>query len=477
MATKPKNLNIKGASAGLILQRVIDADESGYLAGAPAVEDTSASIQAVGQFILAEQNRRNAFVNTIVNKIFLSIIRTVGFYSEWERYTEKGILEYGETIEEIYVGLVNPEQYQWTTDINDTMKLLFGKRKQDIAAAYHSVNFEKFYPLTITYTELRKAFRNGSALEDFIRRKTEAVYTSYRFDNYIMCKYMLYRLALDGKIYNIQIPQITAANANDAVVKLKAALQDAKNIRSKYTIANVPQDMQPGEAVVARTIEFGAIIDVESLANAFNLQYREYAKRQITIDGMSDVEIARLNEMLEDDPTYVPFTEAELSIINNDIAAFIFDEGLFMNYMCLYEMDNSVWNGVERYYNHFLHVWKVYGLSPFKDVFMLSYISGSITALAITPTTATLSAGANLQFTPTLTYTGFINQTIKWEVSGSEVAATDADQTYIDINGMLHVSAQETAKTLTVKATAQATATADTPVTATATVTVGTGTT
>lgn len=472
MAVKPKNINIKGASAGMILQRIIDADESGYLAGAPAVENTTASIQAVGEYILAEQNRRNAFVNTIGNKIFISIIRTVGFYSEWERYTEKGILEYGETIEEIYVGLVDPEQYQWTENVNDTMKLLFGKRKQDIAAAYHSVNFEKFYPLTITYTELRKAFRNGSALEDFIRRKTEAVYTSYRFDNYIMCKYMLYRLALDGKIYNIQIPRITAANANDAVVQLKAALQDAKNIRSKYTIANVPQDMQPGEAVVARTIEFGAIIDVESLANAFNLQYRQYAKRQITIDGMSDVEINRLNVLLADDATYTPFTEAELNTINKDIAAFVFDEDLFMNYMFLYEMDNGVWNGAERYYNQFLHVWKVYGLSPFKDVFMLSYISGSITALTITPSEATLSAGANLQFTPTLTYTGFINQSISWEVSGSTVAATESDKTYIDINGMLHVSAQETAQTLTVKATALATVGSTSPVTASAEVTV-----
>ena len=451
MATRPKNVNIKGASAGLIVQYIIDNDRSGYLAGTPLATNTDANLQMAGTYILAEQNRRNAFANAIVNKIFMTIIRTVGFYSDWERYTEKGVLENGETIEEIYVGLVAPEQYVWTENINDTMKALFSKRPQEVASAYHSINFEKRYPVTVTYTELRKAFRSMSQMEEFIRIKVEGAYKSYIYHNYLMNKYMLYRLALDGQIKNYNIQPITDRRTGDnALIQIKAAILDSSHIRSTNTLSKLPQAMEKRKAIVIRSIMFGASIDVQALAQAFNLQYAEYAERQLTIDGISEEENEIISRLLSEDPDYVAFTPAEMELIP-EIAAFVVDEDFFMNYMYLYEMDD-VYNGAERYWNYFLHVWKVYGVSPFKTVYMFSYENGAVESVTISPMAADMATGSNLQFSVNVLTTGFADKSVTWSIEG----ANDTEgkgSTNIGLYGDLHIGANETAEEITVTAT------------------------
>jgi hypothetical protein len=89
--------------------------------------------------------------------------------------------------------------------------------------------------------------------------------------------------------------------------------------------------------------------------------------------------------------------------------------------------------------------------------------TGAVTNVAISPAEATVFKGATQQFTPTVTVTGGLPQTVTWSVNstaGSSISAT----------GLLTVSANETAATLTVTATS----TEDATKSGTATVTVAT---
>lgn len=449
----PSRLKLTNASSGTLLQYIVDQDDSGFLAGIPPINDTTASFMQAANWILAQQNRRNAVI-AAMNKTFQTYIMSFAFYNDWERYTEKGILYDGETIEEVYVGLVDPEQYEWTEDINQTMKKLFGKRKQETASAYHSINFEKQYVTTITYTELRKALRPES-LQRFVREKAEAAVKSYLYDNYIINKYMLYRLALDGKIPVVTIPEISEDTANAAVRAIRSTVTDAENLRSTYTIAGVPQSMPRGRAVVARSIPFGAYIDVDSLANAFNLEFRQYAERQINIDGMPTSDVSRLNKLLADDTSYVPFTADELDIINNKIQCFVFDERFFQNYMYLYEMDDGVWNSAERYWNRFLHVWKVYGVSPFYDCFMLASGQNYVDDLQITNTETNAYCNTTVNIGLEWNVIGIVDKSVTWSLNDPD--ARKANGTWIDIAGNLHIGDGESkGTTITVTATTSA---------------------
>lgn len=89
--------------------------------------------------------------------------------------------------------------------------------------------------------------------------------------------------------------------------------------------------------------------------------------------------------------------------------------------------------------------------------------TGAITSVTVTPTSATVEKGSTNQFTATVTGTGNYDQTVNWTVEGGTSGSTT-----ISADGLLTVAADETATSLTVKATANG----DSSKSATATVTV-----
>ena len=75
--------------------------------------------------------------------------------------------------------------------------------------------------------------------------------------------------------------------------------------------------------------------------------------------------------------------------------------------------------------------------------------SPAITNVTVTPGTAEVEVGETKQFTATVTGTGYYNKSVVWTVSGNESTGT-----FISSNGVLNIATDETATTLTVKATA-----------------------
>lgn len=73
----------------------------------------------------------------------------------------------------------------------------------------------------------------------------------------------------------------------------------------------------------------------------------------------------------------------------------------------------------------------------------------TITGVTVTPATATVEAGKTQKFTATVSGTGNYDKSVTWTVSGSNNAGTTISET-----GLLTVATDETATTLTVKATA-----------------------
>ena len=73
-----------------------------------------------------------------------------------------------------------------------------------------------------------------------------------------------------------------------------------------------------------------------------------------------------------------------------------------------------------------------------------------VTGVTIDPKTATVEKGQTQQFTATVSGIGSYDKTVNWSI----VETTISDGTSIDASGLLTVSADETAQTLTVRATA-----------------------
>jgi uncharacterized protein YjdB len=94
-------------------------------------------------------------------------------------------------------------------------------------------------------------------------------------------------------------------------------------------------------------------------------------------------------------------------------------------------------------------------------------VTPAVSAVDVTPSTATVSAGQKLQLSASVTTTGFANKAVSWSID-SDAETESANKATIDQKGMLSIPAGHDEGDVVVKATSVY----DTSVSDTATITV-----
>lgn len=405
--------------------------------------DSLSSLRGIGEIMMNYQPLQNAFLNALVNRIARVIITSRLYENPWAGF-KKGIMEYGETIEEIFVNLSKPYQYDPVVAESEVFK----RRIPDVKAAFHSMNYQKFYPTTVSNDQLRQAFLSWQGITDLIGKIIEQVYTGANYDEFLVMKYMIAQIALKGQLYPVSVPTITADNARAVTTSMVNYAKKLTYMSSDYNYAGVKTYTDPEFLYIILTTDVESIFDVEVLALSFNMNKAELIGRQIGIDGFGIVDNERLAEIFADDPytDFVPFTEAEINQLNT-IAGLMVDESWFMIFDNYYNM-TEIYNPQGLYWNYFYHVWKTFSVSPFSNAILFTTNTPAITSVTVSPSTATVVKGNSSQFTAAVVNTGFAPKEVIWTVEGGKDAGT-----VISNNGLLSVSPDETAKTLTVKAT------------------------
>lgn len=444
MAIRPTVRNLNATSVG-ILNWVL-SEESGYLAGAPAVSDTVQSIRQVGEFINAYQPRQNQFLSSLVNRIGLVIVSSKAYSNPW-KWIKKGQLEYGEAIEEIYVNLAKVENFVPGGSTNDILADLFGTRKPDVQAAFHQMDFQKKYPVTVSEEQLRTAFTSMDGVNNLIEYIVQSLYTAFEYDELCMYQYMLGRLALDGKIPKFHIGAISdKASAEEAVIALKNVSDDMEFMKTKYNMAGVMTHTTKDKQYVLKSIDVNNRLSVQVLAPAFNMSEVEFAGHQVLLDDYDAAKIKRMGELLGNDPSFVPFTSDEIAVLRT-IKMYLIDEDFLIQYDKLVKMsEQPVPNTLS--WQYFLHHWAIFSASPFKNCAVFTTSTPEVTEVVVSPTEATVAPGGSARFTASVEGTGLYSNSVIWSIEGNE-----SDNTKISSLGGLTVAADETATTITVTAT------------------------
>ena len=418
--------------------------------------DALASLRGVGEIMMTYQPLQNAFLSALVNRIGRVIITSRLYENPWAGF-KKGLLEYGETIEEIFVNLAKPYQYDPVVAENEVFK----RRIPDVRAAFHSMNYQKYYPTNVSIDQLRQAFLSWQGITDLIGRIIEQVYTGANYDEFLVMKYMIAKVALRGEIYPVSIPPVTADNARAVTTTMVAQARKLGYMSSNYNFAGVKTYTDPRYLYMILTSEIESIFDVEVLALSFNMNKAELLGRQVGIDSFGTIDEERLALIFADDPftDYVPFTEEEKTALGN-IAGLMVDESWFMIFDNYYNM-TEIYNPQGLYWNYFYHVWKTFSVSPFSNAILFTTETPTVTSVTVSPNTATVAKGDTSQFTATVVASGFAPKEVTWTITGSTLST-------IDSKGLLTVAANETATTITITATS----TYNSTKTGTATVTV-----
>lgn len=458
MPTRPaKTANINTINAADILNVTAESIGGDYAAMVPRAvkpgdvlpngkiatqQDSIMSLRGIGEILMQYTPLQNAFLTNVVNRIAFVIITSRLYENPWAHF-KKGIMEYGETVEELFVQLASPFQFDPEVAENEVFKRVI----PDVRAAFHCMNYQKFYKVTVSNDQLRQAFLSWQGITDLISRIINTLYTGANYDEFLVMKYMIARMALDGNIYPVTIPAVSSTNARTVTTQMVEYGLNFQFMSDSYNIAGVQTYTDPRYLYTILTTDISALFDVEVLALSFNMSKAELLGRQVLVDGFGQLDQVRLQELFADDPytTFTPFTTAELAQLKT-IKGLMVDENFFMIFDNLVNM-TEIYNPQGLYWNYMYHVWKTFSTSPFVNAVMFTTTTNTITSITVTPATPTLAKGSTTKFSATVVGTGFVAQQVLWEVSGTGITST------IDYAGNLTIGKNETAATLTVKAT------------------------
>lgn len=441
-----------------ILNTIRDNASANYRDYVPVADPTDQqSVRNIGGIIMNYPALQNEYLNALMNRIGRVIITSKLFYNPWAGL-KKGLLEFGETVEEIFVNIAKPFQFDPAVAESEVFK----REIPDVRAAFHILNYQKFYKATISNDQLRQAFLSWQGITDLIAKIVDSMYTGANYDEFLTMKYMLARNILQGRMNVTEVAPVSAENAKTIVSTIKGVSNIWEFPSTNYNLSGVTTQTDKRDQIILLNAKFDAVIDVEVLAVAFNMEKAEFMGNRILVDSFGSLDTARLDLLFKDDPNYVPLSQAELSALDA-IPAVMVDRDWFMIFDNFYNFTEN-YNGQGLYWNYFYHTWKTFSVSPFANNTV--YVAGAptVTSVTVTPATATVLKGQSLHLTANVVTTNFAPKSVTWTMTGNT-----SQDTHIDIYGNLFVAEDETGTTITVAATS----TFDNTKTVTSTITVG----
>lgn len=416
MATIPKVVTLTNSSVD-ILNAIRNNATQNYRDYVPKATPDADSIRQIGAIIMDYPALQNEFLSALVNRIGRVLITSKMYDNPWS-FFKKGLLEFGETVEEIFVNIAKPFQF----DPSVAESNVFKREIPDVRAAFHIMNYQKYYKATISNDQLRQAFLSWQGISDLIAKIVDSMYTGANYDEFQTMKYMLARHILDGHMYPVEIPEVTTANMKSVVSAIKGISNKYTFLSTQYNLAGVATYTDKTDQYMLVNSTFDATMDVEVLASAFNMDKAEFAGRRVLVDSFGSLDTARLAELFANDQTYEEIGSDELEALDQ-IPAVLVDRDWFMIFDNFYNFTEQ-YNGEGLYWNYWYHVWKTFSVSPFANNALFIPGTPGVTNITVNPANATVSAGQSVQLTANVETTNFAPKSVTWSVN-SEYATVD----------------------------------------------------
>lgn len=426
------------ASNAQILNAVRNDASLTYQQRVPAA--TQGNIEATVSALWQYRPLMNEFLDSLINRIGDVIYRSKTWTSPLARF-KRGMMEYGDTIEDIASGILKAKSYDPNKDYEDVFK----RTLADVEAAYHRINRQDYYELTINSEMLRRAFTGEGSLQNFVNGLLDSPYTSDNWDEYKIMLNLFAEYETSQGFYKIQVTDPTTASGFDArrdaamdlTEKVRSVAAKMRFISTKYNASGIPTWTSPESLVLFCTPEFEAAMDVNVLAWAFNASAADI--------NLSIVEIDEFPEAM------------------GGAVALLADEDIFVCADTLFTFE-SIYNPKGLYTNYWLHHHGIYSVTPFVNAVLFTTDSPSEaqTSPTITVSGVTLSGDAEAAPGDKIQITASVAGTVEPETEGVSVpqgvvysVAGDkplAMATQIDREGWLNIDRFEKSSTLTVTA-------------------------
>lgn len=418
MPIKPEIRTLTNSSVD-VLNAIRNSATTNYQNYVPIATPNADSVRQIGAVLMDFPALQNEFLHALINRIGRVIVSSKMYSNPWSVF-KKGYLEFGETVEEIFVNIAKPFTYS-----PDTAAAKYMAREiPDVRSAFHPMNYQKFYKATVQQDDLRKAFLSWAGVNELISRIIGSMYTGAAYDEFLVMKYLLARRILNGQIKPVTVLTISRQTAEDNISTIKGVSNDMEFMSPEYNMAGVPSPCEKGDQYLIMSSKFDAIADVSVLAMAFNMNKADFAGHKILVDSFGKLDTTRLAELFAGDPTYEEISSDELAALDA-IPAVLVSREFFQIFDNLERVADD-YNGEGLYMQYWLHVWKTFSTSPFANAALFVPGTPTVSGVTISPSAVSASAGQSVSFSANVATEYFAPQAVVWSSSSEDVVINAA---------------------------------------------------
>lgn len=251
---------------------------------------------------------KNAFINALTNKVVKTAFYSKVF-SNPLAMLHRGKLEFGASIEQMFVDMATKKGFRENFGTSAAESLI-GKQESSVNVSYITKNFEYKYKVSISDIQLRTAFMSGTGLGELISQLINSAVSAAYFDEFLDMKALvkaaagykeLTMVAGTGKMTEtaltaakapryMSVEKLGATPTPHAITeKLRALSQRLTFPSTARNMAGVNQWSRPEDLIFLTTPELQASLDVNVLAQAFNVSSADVRTRIVVVDELPAV--------------------------------------------------------------------------------------------------------------------------------------------------------------------------------------------
>lgn len=368
-----KRIAVSTLNASTIdILNTIRANASAEYQGSVPVVTKATDIPKVGEVLYGYPALANQFLSALVNRIALVRVKSAVFNNAYSQL-KKGYLEFGETVEEVFVNICKAREFSAEKAESRELK----RSLPDVRTAFHTMNYRVQYPITIQDEDLRMAFLSAEGVTDLIARIVDSVFTAAEYDEYLLFKYLLIKAISHGKIFP---KAFDAADMKNAAKAFRSMSNQLTFMNTKYNNSSVHTTTPREDQFIFMDSEFNASYDVDVLAAAFNMDKATFTGHLMLIDDWTTFDNDRFSDIIAGSDMIEAVTTEELALMAN-VKAVICDREWFQVYDNQSKMTEKYVASGE-YWNYFYNVWKTVSSSPFSNAVVFVDDAVSVTAPA-----------------------------------------------------------------------------------------------
>ena len=351
---------------------------------------------------------RNEFINTLMNVIGQTYVRTARKWRNPLKEFMKENLLFGDTLEEIAIDTYQSHNYK----VSGTPGDAFAQEKPDVLAMFHKRNFEKYWETTFNDKIIRKALLNENGLARFVETQTTQLYNSAELAEYEAMR--------DTIVDQYKFGNVRAIKIDDPATQPKSLVKAVREnalrmtfLGTNYNTAELHTFTPMEDLYLLITPDVEAEQTVEVLASAFNMDKADFVGKVKLVDAFGET----------------------------GIKAALVDKEAFMFLPYLFEV-HGIYDPRHLVYNMYLHDHATFSFSQFVNAIIFTtddVNKAEVTEITFQNTPYTVQRGQTMRVEVTI---------VGASVTGNggayfELTGNTSNDTYISDAGVVYCGADE----------------------------------